>query len=41
MTVVYDEKQEADNGIVLNIQPLAKKEPKPGAAEPEEKAPAG
>ena len=41
LTVDYDEKQEENNGIVLDIQPLAKKEPKPGTAEPEEKAPAG
>lgn len=41
LTVDYDEKQEENNGIVLDIQPLSKKEPKPGTAEPEAKAPVG
>ena len=36
LTVDYDEKQEESNGIVLDIQPLLKKEPKAGKAEPAE-----
>ena len=36
LTVDYDEKQEENNGIVLDIQPLLKKEPKAGKAEPAE-----
>ena len=36
LTVDYDEKQEENNGIVLDIQPPLKKEPKAGKAEPAE-----
>ena len=36
LTVDYDEKQEENNGIVLDIQPLLKREPKAGKAEPAE-----
>ena len=36
LTVDYDEKQEENSGIVLDIQPPLKKEPKAGKAEPAE-----
>ncbi len=38
VTVDYDAAREENNGIVLDIQPLPKKEHKAGNAEPEEKA---
>ena len=41
VTVDYDEKQADNNGIVLDIQPLPRKESiRPGKAEPEEQVPA-
>ncbi|MDO5653285.1 MAG: ATP-dependent Clp protease ATP-binding subunit ClpA, partial [Brachymonas sp.] len=36
LTVDYDEAQTENNGIVLDIQPLPKKETKPGKTETEE-----